>query len=314
MQAAGRTYELGVSIGIARVGVARDADSLVSYADAAVREAKREGGGCTVVFDETLASVLRERSALERDLQDAIHGDDVWVAYQPVVDLQDLSLQGFEALARWDRRGEAVPPGKFVEIAERSDLIHALGARVADDALGQLAMWRHDRSQGDLWMAVNVSARQLLTPEFPRYVREVLDRAGVPATALHAEVTETALIEDIERTVETLRELKAMGVRVALDDYGTGYSSLSHVLSLEFDALKLDRSFVERLEGDRRSRAVVRAIAGTSADLGTVVIAEGVETEAQRDLLREMGIHWAQGYLFGRPAPASGTSALLAGR
>ncbi|MCW3001147.1 MAG: hypothetical protein JWQ20_445 [Conexibacter sp.] len=293
------------SVGVA---VARepgvDAEDLIRDADVALRRAKGKGRGHAEVFDAALAAEVRARLALAAQLRGALQRQELRIVFQPLVAMSDGIPIACEALLRWDHptRGELLP-GAFLRIAEDDGLIVPIGAWVLEESCRQLAAWR---AQGrDLWVSVNVSARQLAEADFVAVVERALRETGVPADAICIEVTETAVLRRPEIARVALNALRRLGVRVALDDFGLGYSSLTHLKALPVDVLKVDRSFVADLVGSTQDRAVVEAVLTLARRMGLTVIAEGVETAGQDDLLREMGCPVVQGFLYGRPVPAA---------
>jgi diguanylate cyclase (GGDEF)-like protein/PAS domain S-box-containing protein len=293
------------SVGVA---VARqpgvDAEDLIRDADVALRRAKSLGRGRAEVFDAALAEEVRHRLELAAQLRGALQRGELRVVFQPLVSMVDGSPIGCEALLRWDHpdRGE-LAPGAFLRIAEDDGLIVPIGAWVLEEACRQLAAWR---AQGrDLWVSVNVSARQLAQLDFVAVVERALRETGVPASAICLEVTETAVLRRPDVAREALLALRRLGIRVALDDFGLGYSSLTHLKALPVDVVKVDRSFVADLVSSTQDRAVVEAVLTLANRMGLTVIAEGVETLDQDELLREMGCPVVQGYLYGRPVPAA---------
>jgi diguanylate cyclase (GGDEF)-like protein/PAS domain S-box-containing protein len=292
-----------VGVAVAR-GPGVDPEELVRDADVALRRAKSQGHGHAEVFDAALAAEVRARLELAAQLRGALQRQELRVVFQPVVSMADGEAIGCEALLRWDHpeRGELLP-GAFLRIAEDDGLIVPIGAWVLEESCRQLAAWR---AQGrDLWVSVNVSARQLGQVDFVAVVERALRETGVPAASICLEVTETAVLRRPEMARRALEALRILGVRVALDDFGLGYSSLTHLKALPVDVVKVDRSFVADLVRSTEDRAVVEAVITLARRMGLTVIAEGVETEDQDELLRQMGCPVVQGYLYGRPVPAA---------
>ncbi|HEV7493573.1 putative bifunctional diguanylate cyclase/phosphodiesterase [Baekduia sp.] len=291
-----------VGVAVARApGV--DAEDLIRDADVALRRAKGQGRrGHAEVFDAALAEEVRRRLELAAQLRGALQRRELRVVFQPLVAMVDGMPIACEALLRWDHpdRGELLP-GAFLRIAEDDGLIVPIGAWVLEESCRQLAAWR---AQGrDLWVSVNVSARQLAQIDFVAVVERALRESGVPASAICLEVTETAVLRRPDVARQALDALRTLGVRVALDDFGLGYSSLTHLKALPVDVVKIDRSFVADLVASTEDRAVVEAVLTLARRMGLTVIAEGVETTDQDELLREMGCPVVQGYLYGRPVP-----------
>jgi diguanylate cyclase (GGDEF)-like protein/PAS domain S-box-containing protein len=293
------------SVGVA---VARtpqvDPEQLIREADVALRRAKSRGRGHAEVFDAALAAEVRQRLELATQLRGALQRNELRVVFQPLVALADGTPIGCEALLRWNhpQRGE-LAPGAFLRIAEDDGLIVPIGAWVLEESCRQLAAWRE---QGrDLWVSVNVSARQLGQLDFIAVVERALRETGVPPQSICLEVTETAVLRRPDVARHALEALRRLGVRVALDDFGLGYSSLTHLKALPVDVVKVDRSFVAGLCRSNEDRAVIEAVLTLARRMGLTVIAEGVETADQDEMLRAMGCPVVQGYLYGRPVPAA---------
>ena len=303
-----------VSVGLVVSGAGRTAEELLSDADAAMYRAKERGRGRYEMFDAGLRDRIVSRVQLEADLRRALEGEGrLWVAYQPYYRLPGRELAGVEALVRWDHpeRG-AVSPADFIPVAEESGLVVPLGARVLRVACEQVVRWQ--RHHPGLRLTVNVSARQMATPDFVETVQAVLSDTGLHPDALGLEITERLLLEETPGTALTIELLQALGVRLLLDDFGTGYSSLRYLQRYPLDGLKVDRAFVAGLgdagDGDG---AIVEAIVGMARALGMGVIPEGVETDGQLARLAALGCDHAQGFLLSRPLPADGLEALLRG-
>ena len=299
------------SVGIAVGHAGASSDSLIGDADIAMYAAKMAGRGRSVVFDAGMRAAAVAARELEQELQGALAAGEFRLVYQPVVDLADDSVTGFEALLRWNSATLGpVPPDRFVAVAEASGLIESIGAWALREACATAAAWRAEHGR-DLTMAVNVSAVQLTSPHLVEHITEALTASGLPPSALVLEVTETALVEDPERASECLAALRALGLRLALDDFGTGYSSLAHLRQFTVDVLKIDRSFVGTIGEDGVMPPIVRGMIDLGRTLGLEIVAEGVETEAQRQLLVEGRCDLAQGYLFARPLEYVDASLLL---
>lgn len=306
-----QTVTISGSVGIAVGHAGTTSDSLIGDADIAMYAAKMAGRGRSVVFDSGMRASAVAARELEQELRGALAADEFRLVYQPVIDLADDSVVGFEALLRWNSAVLGpVPPDRFVPVAEASGLIEPIGAWALRQACATAADWRAEHGR-DLTMAVNVSAVQLTSAHLVEHITEALTASGLPPAALVLEVTETALVEDPERASECLAALRALGVRLALDDFGTGYSSLAHLRQFTVDVLKIDRSFVGTIGEDCVMPPIVRGMIDLGRTLGLEIVAEGVETDAQRRLLVEGRCDLAQGYLFARPLEPADASLLL---
>lgn len=284
---------------------AGNATTLMMYADSAMYRAKELGRNTYAFYEGGLNDAASERLMMLGDLRSALEKGGLRLNYQPQLDAAGLKVESVEALARWHhpQRGP-IPPDRFVAMAEDGGLILQLGAWVLRTACEQAVHWQ-ERLGIRVRMAVNVSPLQLQHPDFLAQVIATLDETGLAPDLLEIEITESALLRDPERALQTLIELKALGVRVALDDFGTGYSSLGYLKRFPFDLIKIDRSFVRDILADPGDLAIVRAIIAMGHSLGLLVVAEGVETNEQRLYLESLGCDLLQGYLIGRPAPAS---------
>jgi EAL domain-containing protein (putative c-di-GMP-specific phosphodiesterase class I) len=246
------------------------------------------------------------------ELRLAIDDAALFVLYQPVFDLHDGSMLGAEALVRWrhPQRG-VIAPAEFIPVAERRGLISAIGEFVLNEACRQLAVWTTAGScPEDLTIGVNISGRELRDPELAKRVASTLERHGIAPNRLVLEITENALLGELDDAHHTIEGLAQLGVRIALDDFGTGYSTLAHLRELQTNILKIDRSFVSQLGGQSRDREIIAAVTGMAHALGMTAIAEGVETEVQREELTAIGCDAAQGYLFARPLTPRALAAL----
>src|ERR1700734_4399286 len=249
----------------------------------------RARGGAARSHPGYVADLANRRSRLETDLRRAIENDELTLYFQPQFDVADGHACGVEALARWFRSdGNVVEPRTFIPLAEKAHVIGALGAWVLKQACQTVQAWRIRESEPLLTLCVNVSAQQLKR-KFAKGVQQVLECTGFPATQLELEITESALIGNANSIIECLRQLKAIGVRIAIDDFGTGYSSLSYLSRLPVDRLKLDKSLVHNLTTRWKDVAIVRAVIELGKELGIEVIAEGVETEQQFRILKNLG-------------------------
>jgi diguanylate cyclase (GGDEF)-like protein len=305
---AGHQLVVGVSIGISLAPEdGKNPDELLKKADLALYRAKEDGRGTYRFFETGMDARAQARRLLELDLRAALHRDEFEVYYQPIRDVAKDVVVSFEALARWNHslRG-MISPANFIPLAEETGLIVPIGEWVLRQACMDAAGWSQD-----VGVAVNLSPVQFKNPSLVSTVKEALRASGLPAHRLELEITESVLLQNSEATLSVLHELRGFGVRISLDDFGTGYSSLSYLRSFPFDKIKIDRSFVTELATRDDSMAIVRAVTSLGKSLGIVTTAEGVETDAQFELLRREGCTQAQGYLFSRPRPAADVENML---
>jgi diguanylate cyclase (GGDEF)-like protein len=308
-------HRVTASIGIALSrGADRDAEDLIREADAAMYRAKARGRGGYEIYDEAMRDRATARLRTENQLAHAITNGELRLAYQPIVALGSGETVGVEALVRWEHpeRG-TVAPLDFIPIAEDTGLIVSIGEWVLAEACRQHAAWRQSRPDAPpLWMAVNLSARQVALPNLARVVADALRDNAMDPAHLRLELTESSLMEDPEVALTTMNALRDLGVQLVLDDFGTGYSSLAYVQRFPIAVLKIDRSFVANLGEESPGAAIVAAVVNMAKGLRIDVVGEGVETEAQAAALQALGCQYAQGYLYGRPMPAEDLRPLLA--
>ena len=288
-------------------------DQLLRDADTAMYRAKAAGKSAYVVFDDAMHTAARARLKLETDLRFALERGEFRIFHQPIVDLRDGRVLGFEALVRWQhpQRGLLLP-GDFLDVAGEAGTLVALDWWVLEQVCQHLLHWqRHSPAHARLRASVNVDDRQFADPNLVEHLRSVLRRTGVDPATLALEITETVFRRGREEAAQTLRGLKQLGVALVVDDFGTGYSSLDSFAASPFDALKIDRSFIRDMVTNFRHRAIVRTVAGFAEDLRLDLIAEGVETAEQADLLRDLGCSVAQGFLYAPALPQSEFEALL---
>ncbi len=301
----GREVLIGASVGIAASAERHsDASALLGDADIAMYRAKRSGRGRCVVFEPYMQEEVADRLDLFTDLQRLATNGQLWLAYQPILSLASLGVEGVEALMRWSHpvRG-LVPPSVFIPVAEETDLILELGAQAIERALADMASW-HRHATG-LRLNLNVSARQVVDQSLPEIVGAALAANHVPPELLTIEITESLLIEDPELARARLTRLKDIGVRLSIDDFGTGYSSLSYLRQYPVDQVKVDRSFIAELRDNATNDiALARSIIELCQRLRIETVAEGIETDEQLRLLKELGCDLGQGYLFAYPMPA----------
>ncbi|MET0425226.1 MAG: EAL domain-containing protein [Actinoplanes sp.] len=298
------TLETRASVGVATARTGHELAALLSNADIAMYEAKHRGKSTWVHYTDEMGSRITAEAETVRELSLAVERGQFVLVYQPVVRLDDHQLTGVEALIRWQHPARGlVSPIEFIPLAERSGLIVAIGRWALREACRQAAEWRSLYPGANLMsVAVNVAGRQLRTPGFVDEVAAVLAETGLPAASLTIEVTETAVLDD-EESAEAMLRLRRLGVRLALDDFGTAASSLGLLLTTPVTTLKLDRSFVESITTVSRQAAVATAVSKMATALDFASVAEGIETEEQRSLLKDLGYLYGQGYLFSRPVP-----------
>jgi diguanylate cyclase (GGDEF)-like protein len=302
----GTEFDITASVGMAYAGPGEEVSAqLVTDADMAMYQAKRRGGGSHQIIDLREALLTTDRRSLERGLKAAFAHGELDIAYQPIVRLADGVITGVEALLRWPHpESGPVPTLAMVGVAEQSGLIGELGAWILERSCVDRGRWLREHPEMPLDLAVNVSTRQLMSPEFCGIVASIMARTAMDPAALILEVTENVVIDDSDRAVTVLTALRELGVRLALDDFGTGYSSLSYLRRLPVDIVKIDQGFVADIGGAPSGVAILSAVTNLAHALGLRVTAEGVETKRQRDELRSIGCDDAQGFFFARPMPA----------
>jgi diguanylate cyclase (GGDEF)-like protein/PAS domain S-box-containing protein len=310
----GHEVVASASIGIAMLTPEYERpEDLLRDADTAMYRAKSSGRACHVVFNRVMHRFVLARLQLESDLRRAIERGQIQVHYQPFVDLADETVMGFEALVRWQhpRRGLLLPE-EFLAVAEETGLILPLGRFVLSEACAWVReLQRRHPDFSRLSLSVNLSNKQFFAPDLFTDVEAALSRSGLDPQCLGLEITEGVLVRQAETASARFSRLKSMGVRLYLDDFGKGYSSLNYVHRFPMDVLKIDRSFVTRLEDTPGTVAIVKAIVTLAHELGSAVVAEGIQTAAQRDLLRELQCEHGQGYLFCHPVPDDRAEELL---
>ncbi|MCB1996223.1 MAG: EAL domain-containing protein [Burkholderiaceae bacterium] len=301
----GQDVTVGASVGIA---VAPEdtvnAAELINFADLAMYDAKQAGRGRCRFFDQRIREAIVERTRTEADLRRALAGEELQLHFQPKVGAATGTLCGVEALVRWrhPQRG-LLMPAAFIDVAEHAGLMGALGERVLRLAVRQCRTWLDQGARRPV--AVNVSPTQFGDPAFVPGVLASLREAGVPPSLLTIEITETMAMQDFEATAQRLAALRAAGVRISIDDFGIGFSNLSQLARLPVDELKIDRSLIQEIGRSAKSEAIIRATVGMARGMGFRTVAEGIETPAQRDFVAALGCDVLQGWLFGRPNPAS---------
>ena len=296
----GHEIKVGATVGIAAAGPeAGDAQAVLQAADLAMGLGKRDGRGTYRVFESAMDEALKARARLEADLRIAIQAGQIEPYYQPVVALPGQTVTGFEVLARWRHPEQGLlMPSSFIPVAEETGMIGDLSYLILRRACLDARTWPNH-----LQLAVNIAPQQFQDPDLALRILAILTETGFQAHRLEVEITETAIVQDLEATRATLGALQALGVRVALDDFGTGYSSLYHLRELRFDKLKIDRSYVDSIAEDHERAKLVDAIIKLGSSLGLVTTAEGIETKTSVDWLASQGCDYGQGYLFGMPMP-----------
>ncbi len=305
------TPSIGVSV---YPGDGRDVETLIKNAEVALYRGKERGGNGYQLYAPAMNARAAERLALENSLRHAAAREEFELHYQPVADVQRGRIWGVEALLRW-RHPELglVLPDDFVPLAESAGLLGPLAPWVLRTACRQVREWQRQRGL-ELWVAVNLSLRQFQDPSLVRQAAEALEAAGLPPRCLALEITETSAMQNAEVTIHTLKQLRTLGIRVAIDDFGVGYSSLSHLRRLPLHTLKIDRSFVRNIADDPGDAAIVRALVALARSLGLTVVAEGVETEDQLGFLRDCRCDGMQGFLLSPPLPPDACGELLQAR
>ena len=305
----GHQVVVGVSVGVAVVAgdTVGDPDELLKEADLAMYEAKAGGRGKYSVFTPEMGAHVQGRRWLENDLRAAVDRGEFELFFQPIVGLADHRVRAFEALLRWHHPSRGLlMPDQFIALAEETGLIEAIGAWVLKDACSRAAQW-----PSRVGIAVNLSPVQLRSGNLIAVVQAALQASGLSPTRLELEITESVPLAGNSHNLAMLHELRALGVRISLDDFGVGYSSLGYLRTFPFSKIKIDRSFVRDVAGNRDAAAIVRAVTTLGEDLGMAITAEGVETDEQWRLVRELGCEEAQGYFISRPRPAGEVDAIL---
>jgi diguanylate cyclase (GGDEF)-like protein len=294
---------VGIAAALPEPAASGRAEALMRDADTAMYQAKSDGRGKWTLFDSSMHDRVRERVDIELALRRALVAGELHLVYQPIVDLATGRILGCEALARWDHpvRGP-VSPDAFIPIAEDTGLISRIGRWVLDEALSQVAAWRKDGTVSEaFWISINVSPRQLRDPSLPSALASILIQYGVPATAVVLEITESVMIDSSAVTDQVLFDLRGLGVKIVVDDFGTGYSALGYLRRHPVTGVKIDRAFVRGLGINSQDEEIVRAVVAMSSALKLTVVAEGVETSMQQDVLNSLGVMFGQGKLWGSP-------------
>ena len=295
---------LGTSIGVAMYpSDTRDAEQLQIYADRALYAAKAQGKNCFEAYSKAMQQRWESRQKIQAALKHALANGQLKLHFQPIMDLQTEQIVAAEALLRWFHEGRYIPPQKFIPIAESSDLILDIDLWVINEAFRVLSEWRTFLSR-PVAMHINMSAKFIQVGNV-NAVSQALKRHSITGNAVCVEITETAVISDMGTAHKNVKALQALGLSVGLDDFGTGFSSLNHLVDFPINLLKIDRKFINSIDSEQSSQIIVESIARMARQLGHDVVAEGVETERQRDLVSRLGCRFAQGYLFGKPISAT---------
>lgn len=299
---------IGIVVGHARCQNPQD---ILRDADTAMYKAKTKGKGCFQIFDQVMQGASVQRLRLENDLRRALERHEFLVHYQPIVDLKTERITGFEALVRWRHPEQGmVSPIEFIPCVEETGLIVPLGTMVLQQACQQLQVWRQS-GFSDLVISVNLSVRQFAHPLLIETIDQVLQEAGINPTQLKLEITESAIMDNPQAAIEQVQELRRRNIQLSIDDFGTGYSSLSYLHKFPVDSLKIDRSFISRMDESGRNLEIVRAIVTLGQTLNMSIIAEGIETAAQLQQLQSLGCEYGQGYFFSQPMNAEAATILL---
>ncbi len=298
----GLSLDIQVSIGAAIFPEhGKNSDLLIQRADVAMYEAK-EGRNVCVIYSPEHDRHSPQRLTLMGELRKGIHSGELFLLYQPKINGEDGKISSAEALVRWQHSKQGViPPNEFIPMAERTGMIKDLSKYVIKTVLGQIAQWHKEGKE--ISVSVNLSAQDLLDPELPELLADLLDSYGVPASQLVVEITETAIIADPEQALDIMFKLSKMGLKLSIDDFGTGYSSLSYLKKMPVSEIKIDRSFVMDMMGSSNDEVIVKATIGLAHNLGLEVVAEGVEDQESADRLRELNCNTLQGFFFSKPVP-----------
>jgi EAL domain-containing protein (putative c-di-GMP-specific phosphodiesterase class I) len=303
------TASIGLALGD---GQPNRTEEVLKDAELAMYHAKRIGGDRIELFKPAMRARKTDRLTLESELRRALEREEITIAYQPIVRLEDRSVAGFEALARWDHpKMGRMSPAEFIGVAEEIGLIVDLGLFVLERTARQLSVWqRNVRTREPIFCSVNVSSRQLLRHDLIHDLRTVLSRSGLARGTLKLELTESLVMENPEHAAQLLTRIRELGAGIALDDFGTGHSSLAYLQRFPFDTIKIDQSFV-RTNNKGTRPVILRSIIALAHDLGMDVVAEGAETDSDAVELYQLGCEYAQGYVFGEPMTPEAARKLL---
>jgi diguanylate cyclase (GGDEF)-like protein len=288
-------------------------EDILRDADSAMYQAKSEGKACCRVFQKSMHASNINLLQIENDLRRAIERKDFRVFYQPIIDLKSRKITEFEALVRWEHpENGIIMPNDFIPVAEETGLIIPIGRWVLEQSCRQIRKWEEKFfSDGTLAISVNLSAKELMNPEIKGSIQETIQLTGIKPHTLKLEITESMVMENTELALKILSDLCKLGVKISSDDFGTGYSSLSYIHKFPFHRLKIDRSFISKMDKDEKSEEIVRTIILLAKNLAMETVAEGIENEQQLRRLCELGCNYGQGYLFSKPMPVAGIEDLM---
>lgn len=294
---------INFSIGICFNTYHNNAESILRDADIAMYRAKRRGRGCYQIFDQQMYEEAQSLLILENDLRQAIHCSSLHLCYQPIIELTSRSVEGFEALVRWQHPNRGmIAPAEFIPIAEDTGLILPLGLWILERACQQMQAWKKVGLVDEtMTMSINLSPKQFAQPDLISRIDSIITQTGLPYGCLKLEITESAILDSVDSSAKIIRDLKFRRIQISIDDFGTGYSSLSYLNKFPFNTLKIDRSFVEEVEINPEKRAIIKTIIELAHSLRMDVVAEGIETKAQQSILQALQCEYGQGYLFSRP-------------
>jgi len=289
-----------------------NADEILADADAAMYQAKHLGKNCFCLFDSYIKKIVTNRMTMENELREAVAKKELYLVYQPVLNIATNTVVGFEALLRWNHKTKGlISPEQFIPVAEETGLIVELGEFVAEEAVSALVKFSKNRETKNLFININVSTIQILSRTFDEFIRQLISNNNITPSLLNIEITESILIEDYKAATNFVRELKSMGLNIYLDDFGTGFSSLSYLHQFPFDVIKLDKSFVDMMNHGEKNLAIVESIASMANNLKMKIVAEGIESKEQLATLKKFDYQFGQGYYFSKPIPFSEVGSYL---
>ena len=296
-------FPIRITMGLAKLEEVQDAEEGIKSANIAMKRAKSSARSRFLYFSEAMQDAIHRRISISRDLKPALLNGEFLLHYQPQISLESNKVVGTEALIRWKKpNGELVPPFHFIGVAESSGLINDIGKWSFQEACRSAKGWNESRDS-PIRIAVNVSMRQFHSPSFLPFIDHVLTDTGIDPGLVEIEITESLVMQDAERVIDILKRIKSLGISIAIDDFGTGFSSLNYLLRLPIDRLKIDRSFILNLQTDRRSHSLTELVINLGKQLDLRIIAEGVENAEQAEIVKRLGCHEVQGFLYSKPIP-----------